>query len=120
MNNYRLHRFLVLLFILFSAVVISLSCSKKDEDKKESCCELAGDVTEDRIVGIDDITFLYAYVETKRNPPLCFETADVNNDCVVDSFDVLYFVDYLWGGGPEPECGCATTPEENNSNQLMK
>ena len=120
MNNFRLHRFLILLFILFSAVVISLSCSKKDEDKKESCCVKAGDIDNDGGMSISDITFLVAYNENQETPPFCFATADVNNDCIVDTNDRLYLEKYFFYSGPAPECGCATNPEENNSNYLMK
>jgi hypothetical protein len=32
---------------------------------------------------------------------------DVNGDCVVNSSDVVYLINYLFIGGPAPKKGCA-------------
>jgi len=46
---------------------------------------------------------LYAYVNV---PPTscCLLRGDINHDGVFNPLDAVYFVDWLWRGGPEPPC----------------
>ena len=39
-------------------------------------------------------------------PPTGYKNADVNGTCVCDVLDIVYFIDYVYRGGPAPVEGC--------------
>jgi hypothetical protein len=65
---------------------------------------ICGDVNDDTLVNIFDITFLIEYLYRGGPPPATLESADVNNDTLVNIFDVTYLIDFLYKDGPVPEC----------------
>jgi len=67
----------------------------------------AGDVNDDDVVNIFDITDLIGYLYLENDPPPIPVQADPNNDCVLNIFDITYLIDYLYLEGPPPVVGCA-------------
>ena len=63
-----------------------------------------GDVNDDGIVNIFDVTYLIDYLYMGGPPPPDPQTTDVNNDNVVNIFDITYLITYLYLDGPEPNC----------------
>jgi hypothetical protein len=39
-------------------------------------------------------------------PPDPANLADVNRDCIVDVFDLVYLIDYVFSSGAAPQFGC--------------
>jgi len=65
---------------------------------------LCGDVNNDLLINIFDITHVIAYLYMSGPPPETLVSADVNNDGTVNIFDITYLISYLYMGGPEPNC----------------
>jgi hypothetical protein len=65
-----------------------------------------GDVNEDRIVNLLDITYLIAYLYQGGPPPVRINHGDPNGDCTINILDVVYLINYLYNAGPAPVEGC--------------
>lgn len=65
---------------------------------------LCGDVNQDDLTNIFDITFLISYLYMDGPSPNLVEAADVNNDGTVNIFDITYLITFLYLEGPEPDC----------------
>ncbi len=66
---------------------------------------IPGDVNDNGIVNMLDITVLIAYLyegATVQHPSAC----DVTGDCTSNILDVSYLTAFLYKGGPEPLAGC--------------
>jgi hypothetical protein len=64
----------------------------------------SGDLTNDCVVDVFDITALIDFVFAGQNPPLSPEQGEVNCNPGADVFDLIYLIDYVFSGGPVP-CG---------------
>ena len=69
---------------------------------------MAGDVNDDDVVNIFDITGLIGYLYLEGSPPPIPVQADPNHDCIINIFDITYLIDFLYLEGPAPQIGCAT------------
>ncbi len=71
---------------------------------------LCGDLNNDDIVNIGDLTYIIAYLygDGLAPSPLCL--GDLNNDDVVNIGDLTYIIAYLYGGGPAPDPDCCNPP----------
>ncbi len=65
---------------------------------------LCGDVNDDSLVNIFDITYLISFLYIDGPEPVQPESADVNGDSDINIFDVTYLIFYLYMEGPEPDC----------------
>jgi len=65
---------------------------------------VCGDLNDDEVINILDVTFLISYLYMGGPAPDPLESADVNSDGVVNILDVTYLISYLYMGGPEPDC----------------
>jgi hypothetical protein len=65
-----------------------------------------GDVNDDHIVNLLDITYLIAYLYQGGPPPVRINHGDPNNDCTINILDVVYLISYLYNAGPAPLAGC--------------
>jgi hypothetical protein len=65
-----------------------------------------GDVNDDRIVNLLDITYLIAYLYQGGPAPVRINHGDPNNDCTINILDVVYLISYLYNEGPAPLAGC--------------
>jgi hypothetical protein len=65
-----------------------------------------GDVNDDRIVNLLDITYLIAYLYQGGPAPVRINHGDPNGDCTVNILDVSYLISYLYLSGPAPVEGC--------------
>jgi len=74
----------------------------------DSCCvQYPGDVNHSGSINISDVTALIAYLCDDGTAPVPLSNADPNGDCVVDSLDVDYLIDYIFNSGPAPvACTC--------------
>jgi len=79
----------------------------KSADSTEILGYLAGDVLPDGLRNIMDLTALIDRM-FRGSPPVCQTGAgDANGDCNgPDIADLTYYVDFLFGGGVVPQCGC--------------
>jgi len=67
--------------------------------------DLCGDVNDDGVVNMFDITFLVSYLYLDGPAPVNPATADINNcDSVVNLFDITFLICYLFLEGPSPAC----------------
>ncbi len=69
----------------------------------DGCCNLKGDVNNDGIVNVGDLTFLVNYLFKGGPKPPCLEEADVNGDGLVNVADLTFLVNYFFKGGPAPK-----------------
>jgi hypothetical protein len=69
----------------------------------DGCCNLRGDVNNDGIVNVADLTYLVNFLFKGGPKPPCLEEADVNGDGVVNVADLTYMVNYYFKGGPAPK-----------------
>ncbi len=70
--------------------------------------DLPGDVNNNGVVNLLDITYIITYLYKGGPAPAVPEKADVNNSCTIDILDITYLIMYLYKGGPEPLWGCTT------------
>jgi hypothetical protein len=77
-----------------------------DFDGTGDACEyMCGDVNDDEIVNIFDVTHLISFLYMSGPLPIPVEEAgNVNNDGDVNIFDVSYLISYLYMSGPAPVC----------------
>ncbi|MCK5126547.1 MAG: hypothetical protein KAR42_09845 [candidate division Zixibacteria bacterium] len=70
-----------------------------------------GDVNNDGAIGINDVTYLIAYLNMGGPPLPVPANADVNADCCIDMWDVVFLNAFLFAGGPAPDtCTCVNPP----------
>lgn len=67
---------------------------------------LDGDVNDDRIVNLLDVTFLIAFLYKDGPPPVRINHGDPNADCTINILDITYLISYLYKDGPAPLTGC--------------
>jgi hypothetical protein len=65
---------------------------------------LCGDVNDDGVVNVFDITYLISYLYMSGPPPVHANSGDVNHDGATNIFDVSYLQSYLYMDGPAPYC----------------
>ena len=65
---------------------------------------MCGDVNDDEIVNLFDITYLIAFLYQSGPPPEVMAGADVNGDTLVNIFDVTFLIAYLYQSGPPLDC----------------
>ena len=66
-----------------------------------------GDVDDDGIIDVSDITYLVDYLNDLGPAPPVSANADVDGDCIICAEDMYYLAAYLHQGGPPPvECTC--------------
>jgi hypothetical protein len=70
----------------------------------ESCCDLAGDFTNNGVVNILDVTAMISNLYKGGPPPTCAGESDANGDGNFNIQDVTYLINYLYMGGPAPIC----------------
>ena len=63
-----------------------------------------GDVNDDDLVNLLDITYLIGYLYMGGPPPYQMKSGDVSNDGTINLLDITYLIAYLYKGGPEPNC----------------
>ncbi len=63
-----------------------------------------GDVNDDDVVNIFDVTYMISYLYKGGLPPVNMNAADVNSDGAVNIFDITYLISYLYKNGPYPNC----------------
>jgi hypothetical protein len=64
----------------------------------------SGDLNNDCVVDVFDITALIDFVFAGQDPPLSPEQGEINCNPGADVFDLIYLIDYVFSGGPVP-CG---------------
>ncbi len=69
-----------------------------------------GDVNDDELININDVTYLINYKYKEGPAPIPVESGDTNGDCAIDILDVVYLINFVYKGGPAPLPGCATPP----------
>ncbi|MGH7889066.1 MAG: hypothetical protein ACRENF_00775, partial [Thermodesulfobacteriota bacterium] len=67
---------------------------------------IAGDVSQNGQVGLEDIICLVNYI-FRGERFFVRQVLDVNADCVVNLVDIIFLVNYIWRSGPQPVMGCA-------------
>jgi len=95
--------------ILPAVVLAALACSEKKGPVKPPVCDCRhlGDVNGDSTIDIFDVTrtidvaFNHAPDTVDVSCPQVGR-ADVNCDCIVDSVDANYMIDWVLEGGPRP------------------
>ena len=71
----------------------------------DSCEYLCGDVNNDEIINIFDVTHLISFLYLDGPPPVpVVEAGNVNNDTEVNIFDITYLIAFLYLDGPPPVC----------------
>jgi len=65
---------------------------------------ICGDVDNDYIVNILDITFMINFLYKNGEEPLSFWAADPDGNGLTNIIDITYLISYLYKGGPEPVC----------------
>lgn len=65
---------------------------------------VCGDVNNDGVINILDITHLIAYLYKGGPPPVIQEAADVDSSGEIDLLDITCLINYLYREGPEPNC----------------
>ncbi len=63
---------------------------------------MTGDVTDDGVINLGDVTFLINYVFRNGPAPDPIEIGDCNDDGRVNIGDIVYLINYIFGGGPSP------------------
>ena len=58
-----------------------------------------GDVNNDGLVDVADVTILIDYVLDPESVVIVFDAADVNNDNEIDVADVVTLIELVLGGG---------------------
>ncbi|MEW6411740.1 MAG: dockerin type I domain-containing protein [Candidatus Zixiibacteriota bacterium] len=66
------------------------------------CCEIMGDLNDDKYLDPLDITFFVNWLWKGGPPPPCEDQVDVNGDGADDPLDLTHLVNYVWKGGPPP------------------
>jgi WD40 repeat protein len=71
----------------------------------DACPYLCGDVNNNGLVNIQDITYLINYLYKGGPVPVpVWKVGDVNNSGVVNIQDITYLISFLYKGGPAPHC----------------
>ena len=65
-----------------------------------------GDVNEDSVVNMKDITFLLYYLYKGGPSPGDPNLGDVDANCIIDLNDAVYMINFLYKGGPDLNHGC--------------
>jgi hypothetical protein len=66
-----------------------------------------GDINEDDIADISDVTELVCYMFQGCSDPCWMNSTDINGDCCGPNIaDLVYLIDYMFLGGDAPLCGC--------------
>jgi hypothetical protein len=65
---------------------------------------ICGDVNNDGIINIFDISYIIAYLYVEGPPPAVPNTADVNNDGEINIFDATYLIAFLYQAGEPLDC----------------
>ena len=94
------------LFIL-STFLTPIASSQNIIENNSNGFVICGDVNDDNVVNIADLTSLVSYLFNSGNPPqpnLCI--GDVNGDSSVNIADLTSLVGYLFAGGAAPVGNC--------------
>ncbi|MCB2231143.1 dockerin type I repeat-containing protein [bacterium] len=75
-------------------------------DKSALDCEAYGDVNNDGIVNITDLTYLIDWLFMDGAPPDSIWEADLNGDCIIDTLDAYALTCVLFQGCPTPVPTC--------------
>jgi len=70
----------------------------------ESCCDLAGDFSNNGIVNALDITAMINNLYKGGPPATCSAEADASGNGAFDALDVTFLINYLYKDGNEPVC----------------
>lgn len=76
-----------------------------------------GDVNNSAFLSIADVVTLVSFLNTGAPVPTCLDSADVNDDGLIDGMDSAFLIASLFGGGPPPPlpgplaCGYDPTPD---------
>jgi len=65
---------------------------------------MCGDVDDNELINILDITFIIDFLYKGGPTPEPLESGDVNSSGEMDILDVTYLINYLYYDGPEPTC----------------
>jgi hypothetical protein len=65
-----------------------------------------GDVDNNHLVNLMDITYLISYLYHGGAPPVILNNGDVDGNCEINLLDITYLISYLYMGGPQPVAGC--------------
>jgi len=63
-----------------------------------------GDANSNRILNIQDITYLISFLYKSGPVPIPFLAGDANADGIVNIRDITHVIDYLYRAGPAPIC----------------
>ncbi len=66
---------------------------------------IAGDVSQNGELGLEDIICLVNYI-FRGERLFLRQVLDVNADCVVNIVDLVFLVNYIWKSGRQPVMGC--------------
>lgn len=69
---------------------------------------MCGDLDDNGLINVLDITYLIAYLYQGGPAPEPWESADVNSTGTLNILDITYLLAYLYMGGGEPICPQAT------------
>jgi len=80
------------------------------QNPSDTCCVLPGDVTEDGVVDIGDLTCLIGRIFClekgyKCCPFQCHAAGDVDGSGVFDISDLVYFIEWMFRNGDPLVCG---------------
>jgi hypothetical protein len=65
---------------------------------------LCGDVNDNGLINILDVTYLLAYLYQQGSEPIPYDSGDVNSTGSINILDITYLLAYIYQGGPEPNC----------------
>lgn len=65
---------------------------------------ICGDINDDEIINILDITAVLGYLYMEGETPDPLERADANGDGLVNILDITYLIAFLYKEGPDPVC----------------
>ena len=65
---------------------------------------ICGDVTDDGLVNILDISFLINYKYKDGPPPEPMVSGDANSDETINLLDIIYLINFKYKEGPAPQC----------------
>jgi len=73
-----------------------------------TCCEIAGDASDDGDINLADAVFLINYIFKGGPAPFCIDEGDANSDCAINIGDAVHIINYVFKSGQAPSCGCVS------------